>query len=51
MSVKLVSAAASHVGKVRSANQDSGYSGYQLFFVADGMMQTTQPQTTPVPRY
>lgn len=37
MSVKLVSAAASHVGKVRSANQDSGYSGYQLFFVADGM--------------
>ncbi|CAB4960088.1 unannotated protein [freshwater metagenome] len=37
MAVKLVSAAASHVGRVRSANQDSGYSGYQLFFVADGM--------------
>lgn len=37
MPVKLVSAAASHVGKVRSANQDSGYSGYQLHFVADGM--------------
>ena len=37
MSIKLVSAAASHIGKVRSANQDSGYCGYQLFFVADGM--------------
>jgi serine/threonine protein phosphatase PrpC len=37
MAFKLVSAAASHVGRVRSANQDSGYSGYQLFFVADGM--------------
>ena len=37
MAIKLVSAAASHVGRVRSANQDSGYSGYQLFFVADGM--------------
>jgi len=24
-------------GKVRTSNQDSGYSGYQLFFVADGM--------------
>ena len=37
MAYKLVSAAASHVGRVRSSNQDSGYSGYQLFFVADGM--------------
>ena len=37
MAIKLVSAAASDVGRVRSANQDSGYSGYQLFFVADGM--------------
>ncbi|MEN9731340.1 MAG: hypothetical protein RL488_650 [Actinomycetota bacterium] len=37
MAFKLVSAAASHVGRVRSSNQDSGYSGYQLFFVADGM--------------
>jgi serine/threonine protein phosphatase PrpC len=37
MAFKLVSAAASHVGRVRSANQDSGYSGYRLFFVADGM--------------
>ncbi len=31
------SAAASHVGKIRSNNQDSGYSGRQLFMVADGM--------------
>lgn len=37
MAIKLVSAASSHIGKVRSANQDSGYCGYQLFFVADGM--------------
>ncbi len=32
-----VGAAASHVGKVRSNNQDSGYAGGQLFVVADGM--------------
>jgi protein phosphatase len=31
------SAAASHVGKVRSNNQDSGYAGRTLFMVADGM--------------
>jgi serine/threonine protein phosphatase PrpC len=31
------SAAASHVGKIRSNNQDSGYSGRHLFLVADGM--------------
>jgi protein phosphatase len=31
------SAAASHVGKIRSNNQDSGYAGYTLFVVADGM--------------
>ena len=31
------SAAVSHVGKVRSNNQDSGYAGRQLFVVADGM--------------
>lgn len=31
------SAALSHVGKVRSNNQDSGYAGTQLFVVADGM--------------
>ncbi len=31
------SAAVSHVGKVRSNNQDSGYAGSHLFLVADGM--------------
>jgi serine/threonine protein phosphatase PrpC len=31
------SAAVSHVGKVRSNNQDSGYAGKYLFVVADGM--------------
>jgi len=31
------SAAVSHVGKVRSNNQDSGYAGQYLFLVADGM--------------
>ena len=31
------SAAASNVGKIRSNNQDSGYAGYALFVVADGM--------------
>jgi serine/threonine protein phosphatase PrpC len=31
------SAALSHVGKVRSNNQDSGYAGRYLFVVADGM--------------
>lgn len=31
------SAAASHVGKVRSSNQDSGYAGQYLHVVADGM--------------
>ena len=31
------SAAISHTGKVRSNNQDSGYSGADLFVVADGM--------------
>ncbi len=33
----LLSAAGSHVGKVRSNNQDSGYAGQHLFVVADGM--------------
>lgn len=37
MAVKPVSYAASDIGKHRSSNQDSGYAGYQLFFVADGM--------------
>ncbi len=31
------SAAASHVGKIRTNNQDSGYAGTHLFVVADGM--------------
>ena len=31
------SAATSHVGKIRSNNQDSGYCGHHLFLVADGM--------------
>ncbi|HWH26477.1 MAG TPA: PP2C family serine/threonine-protein phosphatase [Pseudolysinimonas sp.] len=31
------SAAVSHVGKIRSNNQDSGYMGAHLFVVADGM--------------
>jgi PPM family protein phosphatase len=37
MAAKIVSYAASDIGKHRSSNQDSGYAGYQLFFVADGM--------------
>ena len=37
MSIKTISFAASDVGKVRSSNQDSGYAGINLFFVADGM--------------
>ena len=37
MGIKTVSYAASDVGKVRSSNQDSGYAGINLFFVADGM--------------
>lgn len=37
MNIALISAADSNIGKVRSSNQDSGYAGYQMFFVADGM--------------
>lgn len=37
MAFKILSYAASDIGKHRSSNQDSGYSGYQLYFVADGM--------------
>ena len=37
MGIKTVSYAASDSGKVRSSNQDSGYAGVNLFFVADGM--------------
>jgi serine/threonine protein phosphatase PrpC len=33
----LKSTAVSHVGKIRSNNQDSGYAGTNLFVVADGM--------------
>lgn len=37
MQLKSRSFIRSDQGKVRASNQDSGYSGYQLFFVADGM--------------
>ncbi|MBC7518506.1 MAG: serine/threonine-protein phosphatase [Microbacteriaceae bacterium] len=37
MTVLGTSAAASHVGKIRANNQDSGYAGTHLFVVADGM--------------
>jgi protein phosphatase len=37
MATKPKSAAISHVGKIRSNNQDSGYAGAHLFIVADGM--------------
>ena len=37
MPIKTVSFAASDIGRVRSSNQDSGYAGINLFFVADGM--------------
>ncbi len=32
-----LAAAISHVGRIRTENQDSGYAGKHLFFVADGM--------------
>ena len=35
--IKTLSYAASDIGRIRSSNQDSGYAGYNLFFVADGM--------------
>ena len=37
MATSTRAAAVSHVGKVRSNNQDSGYAGTSLFLVADGM--------------
>ncbi len=37
MVTSIRAAAVSHVGKVRSNNQDSGYAGSSLFLVADGM--------------
>lgn len=37
MTIATVSAAVSHVGRIRSNNQDSGFAGNGLFVVADGM--------------
>ena len=37
MSTPILSAAASHIGKIRASNQDSGSVGKHLFVVADGM--------------
>jgi protein phosphatase len=37
LAIKTVSFAASDIGRIRSSNQDSGYAGVNLFFVADGM--------------
>ena len=34
---QVLSAAASHIGKVRATNQDSGSVGNHLYVVADGM--------------
>ncbi len=37
MDARVLTAAASHVGRIRLSNQDSGYAGTHLFMVADGM--------------
>ncbi len=37
MDARILSTAYSHIGRVRSSNQDSGYAGTHLFLVADGM--------------
>ena len=37
MAIKIVSSSRSDKGKVRASNQDSGYSGVNLYVVADGM--------------
>ncbi|WP_066517312.1 Stp1/IreP family PP2C-type Ser/Thr phosphatase [Curtobacterium ammoniigenes] len=37
MVARTLSAAVSHVGRIRANNQDSGYAGAHLFAVADGM--------------
>ncbi len=37
MTARTLSAAVSHVGRIRANNQDSGYAGTHLFAVADGM--------------
>ncbi|MDP5129110.1 MAG: hypothetical protein NWP37_04995, partial [Pontimonas sp.] len=34
---QILSAASSHIGKIRASNQDSGSVGRNLFVVADGM--------------
>lgn len=37
MGIKIISSSQSDKGKVRASNQDSGYSGVNLYVVADGM--------------
>ncbi|MFM6963558.1 MAG: PP2C family protein-serine/threonine phosphatase [Micrococcales bacterium] len=37
MAITTKAYAASNIGKIRKSNQDSGYSGFNFFFVADGM--------------
>ena len=37
MAIKTKGYGDSNIGRVRKSNQDSGYTGYNLFFVADGM--------------
>ena len=37
MDARVLTAAASHIGRIRMSNQDSGYAGTHLFMVADGM--------------
>jgi len=37
VAIALITSADSNVGRVRASNQDSGYAGYRMFFVADGM--------------
>jgi protein phosphatase len=37
IAMQLVAAGDSNIGRTRASNQDSGYRGYNLFFVADGM--------------
>lgn len=37
MDARVLTTAASHVGRIRMSNQDSGYAGTHLFMVADGM--------------
>ena len=37
IAMQLVAAGDSNIGRTRASNQDSGYCGFNLFFVADGM--------------